>query len=127
LKAVTTGVVAAIAYVWLNRPNPRACFEAMVGHACAIRAHTQETCPNGQTLQILFTAFASEGNCRKSRRAFFFLLMSSLIFEMPIPGGSAKKLWCLFFGAYCMVFSKNMFCSTVAFRKSPLFCLLKSY
>jgi hypothetical protein len=49
------------------------CFEVM-GHICAIRAHTQELRPNDQTLQIFFTAFASEGNChcRKSRRALFF-------------------------------------------------------
>jgi hypothetical protein len=28
-------------------------------------------------------------------------LASSLIFEMPIPGGSARRLWYLFFGTYC--------------------------
>jgi hypothetical protein len=34
----------------------------------------------------------------------FFLLASPLIFDMPIPGGSAKRPWCLFFGTYSMVF-----------------------
>jgi hypothetical protein len=48
-------------------------FEVM-GHVCTIRAHTQELCPNDKTLQILFTAFASEGNCRKSRRTLFFII-----------------------------------------------------
>jgi hypothetical protein len=51
-------------------------------------------------VQILSTAFASEGNCQKSacqksRRALF-LLASSLIFEMSIPGGSAKRQWYFF-------------------------------
>jgi hypothetical protein len=77
-----------------------ACFEVMVmRHVCAIQAHAQEPCPNDQTLQILFTAFASEGNnCRKNRRTifFYFLLASSLIFEMSISGGSAKRLLYLF-------------------------------
>jgi hypothetical protein len=47
-------------------------FEVMGGYVCAIRAHTQEPCPNDQTLQILFTVFASESNCRMSRRTLFF-------------------------------------------------------
>jgi hypothetical protein len=58
----------------------KACFE-VTGRVCAIRAHTKEPCPNDQTLQILFTAFASEGNYPSNT----FLLASSLIFEMPIP------------------------------------------
>jgi hypothetical protein len=39
-----------------------------MGHVCAIRAHTQEPFPNEETLQILFTAFASESNCRKKKK-----------------------------------------------------------
>ena len=35
---------------------------------------TQEPCLNGKTFQILFTAFASEGNCGKSRRLLFWRL-----------------------------------------------------
>jgi hypothetical protein len=65
----------------------------VVGNVCAIQAHTQKPCPNGQTLQILFTAFASEGNYRKSDRHFFIDVIS---------GGSAKRQWYLFFGTYCM-------------------------
>jgi hypothetical protein len=84
----------------------------------AIRAHTQEPCPNDQILQILSAPFASEGNCGKGRRLLFFLLASSLIAEMPISGGSAKRQWCLFFGAYRVVFFslKKYFCSTEDFR-----------
>jgi hypothetical protein len=33
---------------------------------------------------------------KKPTTTFFFT--SPLIFEMPIPGGSAKRQWCLFFG-----------------------------
>jgi hypothetical protein len=51
---------------------------------------------NEETLPILVSAFACEGNCRKSRRTNCFCLASSLIFEMPISGGSAKRLWHLF-------------------------------
>jgi hypothetical protein len=52
-------------------PAQKAYFTVM-GHACAIQAHyTQGPWSNGQNLQILFTAFASEGNYRKSRRALF--------------------------------------------------------
>jgi hypothetical protein len=72
----------------------------------AIRAHTQELCLNDQTLQILSAAFASEGNCGGRRRLLFFL-KSALVFEMPISGGSAKRLWFLFFGAYCIVFFRG--------------------
>jgi hypothetical protein len=46
----------------------------------------------------------------KAAGHFFFLLASLLIFEMPISGGSAKRLRYLFFGTYCMVFfSKKCF------------------
>jgi hypothetical protein len=51
----------------------QACFGVM-GHVCAIRAHTQEPRPNDQTLYILFTAFAPEGNCRTSRRTLFLFV-----------------------------------------------------
>jgi hypothetical protein len=79
-------------------------FEASPVHH-TIWAHTQELCPNDQILQILSSAFfPSEGNCGKSRRSLLFFLTPSLIFEMPVLGGSAKRLWCLFFGAYGMVF-----------------------
>ena len=61
-----TGVCA----VQASYRNCTACFEVM-GHVCAI-GPTQETCPNEKNLQILFTAFAFEGNCRKSRRVLFF-------------------------------------------------------
>jgi hypothetical protein len=46
---------------------------------------------------------------------FFF---TTLIFEMLISGGSAKRLRHLFFGAYHMIFFflKNIFCSTEDFR-----------
>jgi hypothetical protein len=47
---------------------------------------------------------------------FFWRLHSSLIFEIPISGGSAKRQRHLFFDAYCMVFSsfeKNIFCSAL--------------
>jgi hypothetical protein len=42
----------------------------------------------------------------KAAEHFFFLLTYSLIFEMSISGGSAKKDCggALFFGAYCMVY-----------------------
>ena len=46
----------------------------------------------------------------KKRRILF--LASSLVFEMPISGGSAKRLWYLFFGAgtyYMVFFSGNIF------------------
>jgi hypothetical protein len=58
---------------WTLSAGLLACFEVM-GNVCAIRAHTQEPCSNDQTLQILSAAFASEGNCRKSRRAPFFFI-----------------------------------------------------
>ena len=46
-----------------------------------------------------------------------FLLASSLIFEMSISGGSAKRQWYSFFGTYCMVFFEIFFfCSTEGFR-----------
>jgi hypothetical protein len=40
----------------------------------AIRAHTRELCPNGQTLQILSAPFSCEGNCGKRRRLLFFFI-----------------------------------------------------
>jgi hypothetical protein len=62
----------------------------------AIRAHTRELCPNGQTLlQILPAPFSCEGNCGKRHQLLFFFLASSLI-PPPPP--------------------KNMFCSTEDFR-----------
>ena len=81
-----------------------------MGGVSAIRAHTQEPFSNDQTLQILSAAFASEGNFRKSRRIpFLFLLAPSLIFEMPISGGSAKRKWYLIFGTYGMEFFSCVF------------------
>ena len=105
--------------VWLGWAYFSACFEVM-GNVCAIRAHTQEPCSNDQTLQILPAALASEDNCRKSRRSRFFPLASSLIFEMPLSGGSAKKrlkvvliFWCLLHGVF---FRKNILRSKEDFR-----------
>jgi hypothetical protein len=49
----------------------QACFE-VIGNVCAIRAYTQKPWPNEKTLQILFTAFACEGNCWKNRQLLFF-------------------------------------------------------
>jgi hypothetical protein len=63
---------------------------------------------------------------------FFSFLASSLISEtMPISGGSARRLWCLFFGAYYRHTLLKYFCSAgdvrvVAFFVSYLFFSLKS-
>jgi hypothetical protein len=71
-------------------------------------------------VQILFTAFASEGNFQESRQTLFFLLASSLVFEMPILGGSTKGLWYntyfLVPVAWCFFFRKNIFSSSEDFR-----------
>ena len=78
----------------------------------ATRAHTRELCPNDQTLQLLFTAFASEGNYQKNRRTFF--LTSSLIFEISISGGTPKDSG-IYFRPYIhgiLFFSKKCFCPT---------------
>jgi hypothetical protein len=62
----------------------------------------------------------------KANEHFISFLTSPLIFEMPIPGGSAKRLWYLFFGAYCMAFffPKNIVCSTLLILFTEI--LLKS-
>jgi hypothetical protein len=57
-----------------------ACF-AIMGCVCATWVHTQEPCPSEKSLQILFTAFAPEGNCRKIPPIAFFFLISSLVFD----------------------------------------------
>jgi hypothetical protein len=68
----------------------------------------------------------------KAAESFFFLT-SSLIFEMPIPGGSAKKTVVLIFW-YLLhsIFSKKYVLLYGRFQGSHffisyLFCLLKSY
>ena len=53
-------------------PQSGARFELSPVHH-AIRAHTQEPCPNDKTLPILLASFTCEGICRKSRRTLFFL------------------------------------------------------
>jgi hypothetical protein len=114
VSSFASEIKIAVRRLQLQAQKPPARFE-VTGKVCAIRVHTQEPCPNEKTLQILFTAFACEGNCRKSRRLHFFFYVFTY-FEMPISGGSAKRQWYLFFGTYCMLFffRKNIFCSTVS-------------
>ena len=86
---------------------------------CAIRAHIQEPCSNDQTLQILSAAFASEGNCRKNRRALF-LPVSSLIFEMSISDGWIRQktvVLIFWYHTYCMVFFFRKIFFALALRK----------
>jgi hypothetical protein len=75
-----------------------------MGYIYAALAHTQGPCPNGETLKFYFYLRLLHPKAVADKAAeYFFLLASSLIFEMPIPGGSTKRPWYLFLGACYVV------------------------
>jgi hypothetical protein len=68
---------------FLSSPQAaQACFELM-GNVCAIRVHTKEAYPNEKALQILFMIRLLHPKAIAEKAVeHFFLLASSLIFEM---------------------------------------------